>query len=105
MRKMQVSGNSGIWLIIMLTVICSNGQDAALQKKWPGSLATTNFYNGLMYLKEKAAAHIESCYDPVRKVYRHAKGSPHLDASTLQLIMMNFIDPASQKARDHLDSS
>jgi GH15 family glucan-1,4-alpha-glucosidase len=53
-------------------------------------------------LKVKAANHVESCYDAERKVYRHAKGSPHLDASTLQLIMMNFIDPTSQKARDHL---
>lgn len=53
-------------------------------------------------LKERAARHIEECYDPVRKVYTHAKGSPYLDASTLQLIMMNFIDPTSQKARDHL---
>ncbi|PTQ94099.1 GH15 family glucan-1,4-alpha-glucosidase [Mucilaginibacter yixingensis] len=55
--------------------------------------------NGLM---ARAAAHIESCWDPERKVYTHAAGSPHLDASTLQLIMMNYIDPASQKARDHL---
>jgi len=53
-------------------------------------------------LKARAAAHIESCYDPVRKVYTHAAGSPHLDASTLQLIMMNYIDPESQKAKDHL---
>jgi GH15 family glucan-1,4-alpha-glucosidase len=53
-------------------------------------------------LKERAAAHIEACYDPERKVYTHAVGSPYLDASTLQLIMMNYIDPASQKARDHL---
>jgi GH15 family glucan-1,4-alpha-glucosidase len=53
-------------------------------------------------LKARAAAHIESCYDPVRKVYTHAAGSPHLDASTLQLIMMNYIDPTSQKAKDHL---
>ncbi len=53
-------------------------------------------------LKERAAKHIEECYDPQRKVYTHAKGSPYLDASTLQLIMMNYIDPASQKARDHL---
>lgn len=53
-------------------------------------------------LRKKAAAHIESCYDPERKVYTNAKGSPHLDASTLQLIMMNYLDPSSQKARDHL---
>jgi GH15 family glucan-1,4-alpha-glucosidase len=53
-------------------------------------------------LKERAVAHIESCYDHVRKVYTHAAGSPYLDASTLQLIMMNYIDPASQKAKDHL---
>ncbi len=55
-----------------------------------------------LFLQAKAAAHIESCYDPVRKVYTNAAGSSHLDASTLQLIMMNYLDPSSQKARDHL---
>ncbi len=53
-------------------------------------------------LKARAAVHIENCYDPVRKVYTHAVGSPHLDASTLQLIMMNYLDPASDRAKDHL---
>lgn len=53
-------------------------------------------------LKNRAAAHIENCYDPVRKVYSHAVDSPHLDASTLQLIMMNYLDPASARAKDHL---
>jgi GH15 family glucan-1,4-alpha-glucosidase len=53
-------------------------------------------------LKERAAAHIESCYDPVRKVYTNSAGSPNLDASTLQLIMMNYLDPTSQRAKDHL---
>lgn len=53
-------------------------------------------------LKEQAAAHIESCYDPVRKVYTNAAGNPNLDASTLQLIVMNYLDPASQRAKDHL---
>src|SRR5690606_12631417 len=50
----------------------------------------------------RASKHIEDCYDPQRKVYTHAVGSGHLDASTLQLIIMNYLDPASQKARDHL---
>lgn len=53
-------------------------------------------------LKNRAVAHIENCYDPVRKVYTHAVGSPHLDASTLQLIMMNYLDPKSERAKDHL---
>lgn len=53
-------------------------------------------------LRNRAAAHIENCYDPERKVYAHAVGSNHLDASTLQLIMMNYLDPSSQRAKDHL---
>lgn len=51
---------------------------------------------------EKAIQNIEACYDPVRKVYTQAIGVPHLDASTLQLIMMNYLDPSSQRAADHL---
>lgn len=53
-------------------------------------------------LQQKAADHIESCYDPVRKVYTNAAGGTHLDASTLQLIMMDYLDPASERAKDHL---
>lgn len=53
-------------------------------------------------LQKKAADHIESCYDPVRKVYTNAAGGTYLDASTLQLIMMNYLDPASDRAKDHL---
>jgi len=55
-------------------------------------------------LMKRAAVHIENCYDPVRKVYTHAVGSPYLDASTLQLIMMNYLDPSSQRAKDHLSA-
>ncbi|WP_374166641.1 glycoside hydrolase family 15 protein [Arcticibacter sp. MXS-1] len=55
-----------------------------------------------LFLKNKAAGHIESCYDPQRRVYTNATGSSHLDASTLQLIMMNYLDPTSQRAKDHL---
>lgn len=53
-------------------------------------------------LIKRASKHIEACYDPERNVYTHAVDSPHLDASTLQLIMMNYLDPNSQRARDHL---
>ncbi len=81
--------------------------------QWAGCLAAEKMANIIgdekllakaLMLKEKATAHIEACYDPQRKVYTHAAGSPHLDASTLQLIMMNYIDPSSQKARDHISA-
>ncbi|MDB4904144.1 MAG: glycoside hydrolase 15-related [Mucilaginibacter sp.] len=53
-------------------------------------------------LKNRAAEHIESCYDAERKVYTNSAGSSNLDASTLQLIMMNYLDPESDRAKDHL---
>lgn len=54
-------------------------------------------------LKDKAAAHIESCYDEERKVYRNAAEGSDLDASTLQLIMMHYLDPNSERAKLHLN--
>ncbi len=53
-------------------------------------------------LAETAAGHIEACYDAERGVYTNAVGSPHLDASTLQLITMGYLEPTSEKAQRHL---
>lgn len=53
-------------------------------------------------LEKIAIENIEKAYDPVRKVYTQAIGAEHLDASTLKMITMNYLDPNSQKARDHL---
>ena len=53
-------------------------------------------------LMEKAAARIEACYDPERQVYTMAEGVKALDASTLQLILMHYLDPNSDRARNHL---
>ena len=41
---------------------------------------------------------------PDRGVYTQAIGTPNLDASTLQLILMNYVDPSSEKARKHLEN-
>lgn len=49
-----------------------------------------------------SAAMIESCYDEARGVYTQAQGSPNLDASLLQLINMGYLDPKSDRAKQHL---
>ncbi|UIR57270.1 glycoside hydrolase family 15 protein [Sphingobacterium sp. SRCM116780] len=54
-------------------------------------------------LRDQATAHIESCYDINRQVYTTATDNEHLDASTLQLIMMNYLNPSSNKAKRHLE--
>lgn len=76
------------------------GAQAAL--KMAKTIGNKDFEQRAKVLIDKAAAHIEDCYDPERKVYTNAVGSTHLDASTLQLIMMNYLDPASDRAKDHL---
>lgn len=51
---------------------------------------------------KRAGKAIDQCYDPIEKVYRQAIGTDRLDASLFQLINMNYLDPATQKARNHL---
>lgn len=53
-------------------------------------------------LKQKAVDNIESCYNEEMKCYTSARGVTYLDASTLQLIIMGYLDPDSQRAKDHL---
>jgi GH15 family glucan-1,4-alpha-glucosidase len=76
------------------------GAKAAL--KMAKTINHVDFQERAQVLIDKAAKHIEDCYDPERKVYNHAVGSKHLDASTLQLILMNYLEHDSQKAKDHL---
>ncbi|MBB6109555.1 glycoside hydrolase family 15 protein [Mucilaginibacter lappiensis] len=75
---------------------------ASAAEKMARTIDNKELIDKAIELKERAAAHIESCYDPIRKVYTNSAGSSNLDASTLQLIMMNYLDPESQKAKDHL---
>lgn len=53
-------------------------------------------------LEKVAMDNIEKAYDPQRKVYTQAIGADHLDASTLKMITMNYLNPNSDKAKDHL---
>ncbi|MDX1629269.1 MAG: glycoside hydrolase family 15 protein, partial [Fulvivirga sp.] len=49
-----------------------------------------------------ASEKIEACYDNKRGVYTQAVGSVNLDASNLQLILMNYLDHNSDLAKSHL---
>ena len=53
-------------------------------------------------LKDRAIEMIEACYVPEKKAYAQAVGVDRMDASTLQLIMMNYLPGHTQKAKDHL---
>ncbi len=78
------------------------GASAAL--KIAKQYGLTEIEEQALRLREQAAQHIESCYDSEREVYTNATGGQNLDASTLQLIMMKYLDPTSEKAQRHLEA-
>jgi GH15 family glucan-1,4-alpha-glucosidase len=53
-------------------------------------------------LAKESANMIEACYDKARGVYTQAVGTSNLDASLLQLINMGYLDPHSERAKQHL---
>jgi GH15 family glucan-1,4-alpha-glucosidase len=66
-------------------------------------LGDTSLESKAVQIETLAAKQVERCYDPERGVYTQAIGSPNLDASCLQLITMNYLDPSSDKAKKHLE--
>jgi len=45
---------------------------------------------------------IQQTYDPVRKLYTQAVGTSNLDASTLTMITMDYLDHRSDTAKNHI---
>ena len=45
---------------------------------------------------------LEEAYDKERRVYPQAIGTPNLDASTLAMVTMNYLDHNSDRAKDHI---
>jgi GH15 family glucan-1,4-alpha-glucosidase len=66
------------------------------------ALGDTALRDQAIRLVERSAGRIEACFDPARNVYTQAVGVAHLDASDLQLISLSYLDPASERARQHL---
>jgi len=78
---------------------------------WAGSAAAVKIarHNGdsvmgvkAQKLMERSAKKIEECYVPSKKGYAQAIGVERMDASTLQLIMMNYFHGDTKKANEHL---
>jgi GH15 family glucan-1,4-alpha-glucosidase len=76
------------------------GSHAALQVA--RSLGDKELAAKASHLQELAEERIEQCFDKERGVYTNAIGSEHLDASTIQLITMGYLDPNSERAQHHL---
>lgn len=76
------------------------GSHAALQVA--RSLGDKELAAKASHLLEMAEERIEQCFDKDRGVYTNAIGSEHLDASTIQLITMGYLDPNSERAQHHL---
>jgi glucoamylase len=53
-------------------------------------------------LEKMAVEEIEKCYHPDLGYYAQASKSENFDASTLKLITMNYLDPSSDRAKQHL---
>ncbi len=53
-------------------------------------------------IESAAEQKLAQCYEEERKVYTQGIGSANLDASTLMLVTMNFLDHNSQKAKSHI---
>ena len=47
---------------------------------------------------------VEACYDPARGAYMQQAGSTEHDASTLQLVTLNYLDPRSERAAHHVEA-
>jgi glucoamylase len=45
---------------------------------------------------------LEETYDKERRVYPQAVGTPNLDASTLAMVTMGYLDHSSDRAKDHI---
>jgi len=76
------------------------GAKAAL--KIAGRFGDVAMMNKARQLAAAAGELIERAYDPSRKLYTQAIGSVNLDASTLTMITMDYLDHRSEKARDHI---
>ncbi|MFZ5973354.1 MAG: glycoside hydrolase family 15 protein [Bacteroidota bacterium] len=56
-----------------------------------------------LQLETQAAAQLEKCFDHRTGAYTQAIGSPHMDASTLQFITMNYLTTNNPRSHTHFN--
>ena len=66
------------------------------------NLQNTDLIQKSSELLEKVKLYIEKCYDPKKKAYTQALGSSQLDASNLQMVIMNYLDAKNEKTIMHI---
>lgn len=99
--------DSGLWEFNNITQIHSytllfhwaGGHSGYKIAKLLGQKRLMNVASGII---TRAKAMLEQCYDSKRKVYTQAIGTSHLDATGLQLITMNYLDPDLKRTKMHL---
>ncbi|MBA3540802.1 MAG: hypothetical protein H0T79_14415 [Deltaproteobacteria bacterium] len=52
----------------------------------------------------RSARLVEACYDDARGAYMQEAGSDQHDASTLQLVTLNYLDPQSERGARHVEA-
>ena len=77
----------------------AGGQAAAKMARW---LKKEDLETQAQKITRQAQAWIEKCYLPERNAYGQGTHFKHMDASTLQMIIMQYLPHHSQKAKDHL---
>ena len=77
---------------------------AMAAKKYATILNENLMASSAQSIIDKAAQLLEQCYNPAEKAYMQGLGSAHMDASTLKLITMQYLNPNSEKAKQHLQA-
>jgi GH15 family glucan-1,4-alpha-glucosidase len=68
------------------------------------SLGDDDLRHAATRLVVRAERLVEACYDPARGAYMQQAGSSEFDASTLQLVTLNYLDPRSERAARHVEA-
>jgi GH15 family glucan-1,4-alpha-glucosidase len=71
-------------------------------KKIAQELGDKDMRRAATRLTVRAEKLLEACYDDGVGAYMQEAGSRYLDASTLQLIILNYLDPQSERAARHI---